>query len=73
MLLSGEKTVETRGYPLPEKYVGCELAIIETPGPRGRREAGIEKARIVGTIVPATGLCDRCTAAVGGRVAAEAR
>ena len=50
MLLSGEKTVETRSYPLPKKYEGVELALIETPGPRGKKEAGIEKARIIGTI-----------------------
>ena len=51
LLLSGKKTIETRTYPLPEKYKGIELALIETPGPRGKKEAGIEKARIVGTIV----------------------
>ena len=50
MLLSGEKTVETRSYPLPKKYEGQWLAVIETPGPRGKREAGIEKARITGKI-----------------------
>lgn len=48
--MSGKKTVETRTYPLPQKYIGVELAIIETPGPRGKKEAGIDKARIVGTI-----------------------
>ena len=51
LLLSGVKTVETRGYPLPAKYIGQELALIETPGPRGKKEAGIERARIIGTIV----------------------
>lgn len=50
LLLSGQKTVETRGYPIPEKYLGVELAIIETPGPRGKKEGGVDKARIVGTI-----------------------
>lgn len=50
LLLSGDKTVETRAYPLPRKYFGVELALIETPGPRGRREARIESARIVGVI-----------------------
>jgi hypothetical protein len=50
LLLSGEKTVETRSYPLPKKYENEWLAVIETPGPRGRKEAGIEKARITGVI-----------------------
>ncbi len=44
--MSGEKTVETRGYPLPAKYAGKPLAIIETPGPTKPRF----KARIVGVI-----------------------
>ncbi len=51
LLINGSKSVETRGYPLPKKYIGVELAIIETAGPRGRREAGIEFARIIGTVV----------------------
>jgi hypothetical protein len=37
--------VETRTYPLPLKYEGEELALIETPGKIGRF-----KARIIGTI-----------------------
>lgn len=45
LLINGVKTVETRSYPLPEKYVGEELALIETPGRYGRF-----KARIIGTI-----------------------
>jgi hypothetical protein len=40
-----EKCVETRSYPLPEKYIGEELAIIETPG-----KSGVFKSRIIGTI-----------------------
>lgn len=51
MILSGRKTIETRRYPIPEKHLGRTIAIIETPGPRGKRAAGITKARIVGTIV----------------------
>lgn len=51
LLLNGKKTIETRTYPLPKKFEGVELAIIETPGPRGKKEAGIDKARIIGTIV----------------------
>jgi len=45
LLINGVKTVETRSYRLPEKYVGEELALIETPGRYGRF-----KARIIGTI-----------------------
>lgn len=45
LILSGEKTIETRTYPIPRHYVGQELAIIETPGSEGEFEA-----RIVGTI-----------------------
>lgn len=45
-----KKTVETRTYSLPTKYVGQELAIIETPGPHGKRQ-GIHKAQIIGTVI----------------------
>lgn len=44
-LINGNKTVETRSYPLPKKYENVELALIETPGKYGRF-----KSRIVGTI-----------------------
>jgi len=50
LLLSTEKTIETRSYPLPEALRGVPLALIETPGPRGRKEAGILTARITGVI-----------------------
>ena len=50
LLISGEKTVETRKYPLPDRLKNVDLALIETPGPRGKKEAGIDKARIIGTI-----------------------
>lgn len=45
-ILEGRKTVETRFYPLPKKYVGKEMLIIETPGKTGKF-----KARIVGIVV----------------------
>jgi hypothetical protein len=32
LLINGEKSVETRSYPLPKKYEGVELALIATPG-----------------------------------------
>jgi hypothetical protein len=45
LLINEIKSVETRTYPLPEKYAGEELALIETPG-----RYGCFKARIIGTI-----------------------
>lgn len=35
LILSGEKTIETRTYPLPKKYLNKEMILIETPGPDG--------------------------------------
>lgn len=32
LIASGKKVVETRFYPLPDKYVMQEMALIETPG-----------------------------------------
>jgi hypothetical protein len=45
LLINSDKCVETRTYPLPLKYEGEELALIETPGKIGKF-----KARIIGTI-----------------------
>lgn len=45
LILKGKKTIETRTYPIPEQYVGQEMAIIETPGP-----AGDFPARVVGLV-----------------------
>lgn len=45
LLLDRHKCVETRSYPLPQKYEGEKLALISTPG-----KFGDFKARIVGTI-----------------------
>lgn len=45
LLIDGSKTVETRSYHLPFKYLGVELALVETPGKSGRF-----KSRIIGTI-----------------------
>lgn len=50
-LLNGSKTIETRSYQLPESLKNIELAVIETPGPNGKKNAGILKARIIGTII----------------------
>jgi hypothetical protein len=46
LLINGNKSVETRSYPLPHKYEGVELALIETPGKSGKF-----KSRIIGTII----------------------
>lgn len=46
LLVSGVKTVETRGYPMPRWYVGRPIWIIETP-----RKGDPRPARIVGTLV----------------------
>ena len=45
LLVNRVKSVETRTYSLPEKYMGEKLALIETPGRYGRF-----KAHIIGTI-----------------------
>jgi hypothetical protein len=45
LLINGDKSVETRSYPIPKKYEGVELALIETPGKYGRF-----KSQIIGTI-----------------------
>ncbi|MDW8191230.1 MAG: hypothetical protein RMK80_09685 [Pseudobdellovibrionaceae bacterium] len=47
-ILCGEKTIETRHYPLPQHYLNQPLALIETPGPFGKKR-GI-KASIRGII-----------------------
>ncbi len=51
LIASGKKTIETRKYDIPEKLRGQPLALIETPGPRGKKEAGINKARIIAIVV----------------------
>lgn len=45
LLLSGQKTIETRHYPIPLKFIGVDLALIQTPGKRGNG-----KSMIVGSI-----------------------
>lgn len=39
LILSGEKTIETRTYPIPVKYKGKEMILIETPGKAGNFKA----------------------------------
>ena len=38
-ILEGIKTIETRTYPIAEKYLGKELILIETPGKTGKFKA----------------------------------
>ncbi len=45
-ILDGKKVIETRKYPIPEKFIGKPLAIIETPGKNGKF-----KARIAGVVI----------------------
>jgi len=32
LIVEGKKSVETRGYPLPAKYINVPMALIQTPG-----------------------------------------
>lgn len=45
LILNGQKTIETRTYPIPEKYLNQEMLMIETPGKNGKF-----KSRIVAVI-----------------------
>lgn len=45
LLLSGEKVIETRTYPLPQKYVNQWMWLIETPG-----KTQDFQARVIGMI-----------------------
>lgn len=48
-ILAGTKTIETRTYPFPPKYVGKPLLLIETPGPKGNFKARIVALVVFGT------------------------
>lgn len=41
LIISGEKTIETRTYPIPENYLNQEMLLIETPGKSGKFKARI--------------------------------
>ena len=45
LILARKKIIETRTYPIPPKYLGKDLLMIETPGPKGDF-----KARVVAII-----------------------
>lgn len=36
LIISGEKTVETRTYPIPSDYINQEMVLVETPGKYGK-------------------------------------
>ena len=35
LIMKGKKTIETRTYPIPAKYINQEMLLIETPGKNG--------------------------------------
>jgi hypothetical protein len=51
-IVSGHKVIETRYYPMPRKWIGQPLAIIETPGP-----ARTFKRRIAGVVIFESSWC----------------
>jgi hypothetical protein len=51
-IVAGHKVIETRFYPMPKKWVGQPLVIIETPG-KARRF----KRRIAGLVIFAPSWC----------------
>lgn len=50
LLLSGKKSIETRSYKIPEKYLNVDLALIETPGRLGRLKENNVSTQIVGIV-----------------------
>ena len=38
-ILAGRKSIETRIYPIPSKYLNQEMLLIETPGTQGKFKA----------------------------------
>jgi hypothetical protein len=51
-IVSGHKVIETRFYPMPRKWIGQPLAIIETPG-----KARHFQRRIAGVVLFAPSWC----------------
>lgn len=41
LIIKGIKTIETRTYPIPAKYLNQEMALIETPGKEGKFKARV--------------------------------
>lgn len=46
LIVSGKKKIETRGYPIPSKFIGKYVAIIETSAPNGNGQS----TRVVGLV-----------------------
>lgn len=46
LITSKKKSIETRTYPIPDKYKNVPMLMVETPGPKGNF-----KSRIVAVIV----------------------
>ncbi|RYE58105.1 MAG: hypothetical protein EOP48_04305 [Sphingobacteriales bacterium] len=60
LILDGEKSVETRSYPIPKRYLNVELAVIETPGRCGRKHGAVPQAQIAGTVIFSASFLYRC-------------
>ena len=41
LIVDGKKKIETRTYPIPEKYLNQEMLLIETPGKEGKFKSRI--------------------------------
>jgi hypothetical protein len=41
LILNGKKTIETRTYPIPKKYMGKDMLLVETPGKNGKFKARV--------------------------------
>lgn len=41
LIVDGKKTIETRTYPIPEKYLDQEMLLVETPGKEGKFKARV--------------------------------
>lgn len=52
LIVSGRKVIETRFYPMPAKWIGQPLVIIETPG-----KSGTYKRRVAGFVCFARSWC----------------
>lgn len=50
LIAMGEKTVETRQYPLPEKFKGKAMALIETPGKSRSAKLQKQSSRIIAVV-----------------------
>ena len=49
LIISGDKTVETRTYPIPKMYIGQPLILVETPGRYGSFKARAKALIVFGS------------------------